>query len=46
LTGYGRRVGGLGSGLASDSADAVRAVRREDLPAGPWFVRQLPAVPA
>src|SRR6266516_920371 len=31
----GRRVGGLGPGLTSDSADAARAVLRDDLPAGP-----------
>jgi hypothetical protein len=35
LTGYGRRVGSLGPGLTSDSADAVRAVLRDDLSAGP-----------
>ena len=35
LTGYGRRVGILGPGLTSDSADAVRAVLRDDLSAGP-----------
>jgi hypothetical protein len=35
LTGYGRRVGGLGPGLTSNSADAVRAVLRDDLSAGP-----------
>jgi hypothetical protein len=35
LAGYGRRVGSLGPGLASDSADAVRAVLRDDLSAGP-----------
>jgi len=35
LSGYGRRVGSLGPGLTSDSADAVRAVLRDDLPAGP-----------
>jgi hypothetical protein len=34
LTGYGRRVGSLGPGLTSDSADAVRAVLRDDLSAG------------
>ena len=27
-------VGGLGSGLTSESADAIRAVLRNDLPAG------------
>src|SRR5205807_4309724 len=31
----GRRVGGLGPGLTSDSADAARAVLRDDLSAGP-----------
>jgi hypothetical protein len=35
LTERGRSVGGLGPGLTSDSADAVRAVLRDDLPAGP-----------
>jgi len=35
LAGYGRRVGSLGPGLTSDSADAVRAVLRDDLSAGP-----------
>ena len=35
LTGYGRRVGSLGPGLTSDSADAVRGVLRDDLSAGP-----------
>jgi len=35
LTGYGRRVGSLGPGLTSESADAVRAVLRDDLSAGP-----------
>jgi len=30
----GRRVGGLGPGLTSDSADAASAVLRNDLPAG------------
>ena len=33
LTGYGRSVGSLGPGLTSDSADAVRAVLRDDLSA-------------
>jgi len=33
--GYGRSVGILGPGLTSDSADAVRAVLRDDLSAGP-----------
>jgi hypothetical protein len=45
LSGYGRRVGGLGPGLTSDSADAVRAVLRDDLSAGPRFLRHPPAVP-
>ena len=31
----GRRVGSLGPGLTSDSADAARAVLRDDLSAGP-----------
>src|SRR5712671_5776702 len=31
----GRRVGGLGPGLTSDSADAARVVLRNDLSAGP-----------
>jgi hypothetical protein len=35
LTEYGRRVGSLGPGLTSDSADAARAVLRDDLSAGP-----------
>jgi len=35
LTEQGRRVGSLGPGLTSDSADAVRAVLRDDLSAGP-----------
>src|SRR2546430_222703 len=34
LTEYGRRVGSLGPGLTSESADAVRAVLRDDLSAG------------
>jgi hypothetical protein len=46
LTGYGRRVGSLGPGLTSDSADAVRAVLRDDLSAGPQVFRHPPAVPA
>ena len=33
LAGYGRSVGSLGPGLTSDSADAVRAVLRDDLSA-------------
>jgi hypothetical protein len=32
LTEYGRRVASLGPGLTSDSADAARAVLRDDLP--------------
>src|ERR1035441_9289644 len=35
LTGYGNSVGSLGPRLTSESADAVRAVRRAGLPAGP-----------
>src|ERR1035441_1292240 len=35
LTGYGNSVGSLGPGLTSESAGAVRAVLRDDLPAGP-----------
>jgi hypothetical protein len=35
LAGYGRRVEGLGPGLTSDSADAVRVVLLDDLSAGP-----------
>ena len=35
LAGYGRSVGSLGPGLTSDSANAVRAVLRDDLSAGP-----------
>ena len=34
---WGRRVGGLGPGLTSESADAARAVLRIDLSAGPRF---------
>ena len=45
LTGYGHRVGSLGPGLTSESADAVRAVLRDDLSAGPQVYRHLPAVP-
>ena len=37
LTWRGRRAGGLGPGLTSESADAARAVLRNDLPAGPRF---------
>jgi len=46
LTEQGRRVGSLGPGLTSDSADAVRAVLRDDLSAGPQVLWHLPAVPA
>ena len=46
LTGHGHRVGSLGPGLTSESADAVRAVLRDDLSAGPQVYRHLPAVPA
>jgi len=35
LAWYGRRVGGLGPGLTSDSADAVRAVLRSICRPGP-----------
>ena len=42
----GRRVGSLGPGLTSDSADAVRAVLRDDLSAGPQVLWHQPAVPA
>src|SRR6266700_4739994 len=35
LAWYGRRVGGLGPGLTSESADAARAVLRDDLSTGP-----------
>ena len=45
LTEQGRRVGSLGPGLTSDSADAVRAVLRDDLSAGPQVLWHLPAVP-
>ena len=37
LTEYGRRVGNLGPGLTSDSADAARVVLRNDLSAGSQF---------
>src|ERR1700745_4342973 len=37
LTEQGRSVGSLGPGLTFDSADAVRAVLRDDLSAGPRF---------
>jgi len=46
LTEQGRRVGSLGPGLTSDSADAVRAVLRDDLSAGPQVLWHQPAVPA
>jgi hypothetical protein len=46
LTEQGRSVGSLGPGLTSDSADAVRAVLRDDLSAGPQVLWHLPAVPA
>ena len=46
LTGYGHRVGSLGPGLTSESADAVRAVLRDDLSAGPQVYWHPPAVPA
>jgi hypothetical protein len=39
----GRSVGSLGPGLTSDSADAVRAVLRDDLSAGPQVLWHLPA---
>ena len=45
LTDQGRSVGSLGPGLTSDSADAVRAVLRDDLSAGPQVLWHLPAVP-
>jgi hypothetical protein len=45
LTGYGRRVGSLGPGLTSESADAVRAVLRDDRRPGPRFLWHPPAVP-
>jgi hypothetical protein len=35
---YGRRVGSLGPGLTSESADAVRVVLRNDLSAGIQFL--------
>jgi len=41
----GRRVGGLGPGLTSDSADAARAVLRDDLSAGSQVFWHLPALP-
>ena len=46
LTERGRSVGSLGPGLTSDSADAVRAVLRDDLSAGPQVLWHLPVVPA
>ena len=45
LTWRGRRVRGLGPGLTSDSADAVRVVLRNDLPAGPQVFWHPPALP-
>ena len=45
LTWYGRRVGGLGPGLTSESADAARVVLRNDLSAGPQVFRHPPALP-
>ena len=45
LTELGRSVGSLGPGLTSDSADAVRAVLRDDLSAGAQVLWHLPAVP-
>ncbi len=41
----GRRAGGLGPGLTSESADAARVVLRNDLPAGPRFLWHPPALP-
>ena len=35
---YGHRVGSLGPGLTSESADAARVVLRNDLSAGPQFL--------
>ena len=37
LTWYGRKVGSLGPGLTSESADAARVALRNDLPAGSQF---------
>jgi len=45
LTELGRSVGSLGPGLTSESAEAVRAVLRDDLSAGPQVLWHLPAVP-
>jgi transposase len=45
LAGYGRSVRSLGPGLTSDSADAVRAVLRDDLSAGPQVSWHPPALP-
>ena len=42
---WGRRVGGLGPGLTSESADAARAVLIIDLSAGPRFLWHPPALP-
>ncbi len=42
---YGRRVGGLGPGLTSYSADAAGVVLRNDLSAGPRFLWHPPALP-
>src|SRR5712691_9219857 len=42
---YGRRVGGLGPGLTSYSADAAGVVVRSDLAAGPRFLWHPPALP-
>jgi hypothetical protein len=42
---YGHRVGSLGPGLTSESADAVRVVLRNDLSAGIQFLWHPPAVP-
>ncbi len=41
----GRRAGGLGPGLTSDSADAARVVLRDDLPAGSQVSGTPPALP-
>src|ERR1035441_8825542 len=41
----GRKVGNLGPGLTSESADAARAVLRNDLSAGSQFFWHPPAVP-
>src|SRR6266704_1112069 len=42
---YGRRVGGLGPGLTSYSADAAGVVLRNALSAGPRFLWHPPALP-